>query len=45
MIYDSYLDDQITDPFRKMADDTIPVWAESGGAYFITVGCRERGKR
>jgi putative transposase len=36
--------DQITDPSRKMLHHTIPVWAESDAAYFVTVCCRERGK-
>jgi putative transposase len=35
---------QITDPFRKMLDHTIPAWAESEATYFITICWRERGK-
>jgi hypothetical protein len=35
---------QITGLSRKMLDHTIPAWAESEAAYFITICCRERGK-
>jgi putative transposase len=34
----------MTNPTRKLLDHTIPAWAESDAAYFMTVCCRDHGK-
>jgi putative transposase len=35
---------QVPKPSRKMLDHTIPVWAESDAACYITICCCDRGK-